>query len=484
MFFSKSNLLFLFCTIFLCLSLSKCGDRLADEINYDLPEIRERGTLIALVTYSPTSYFLYRGKTMGFEYELLERLAESLELDLQIKVAEDIDELTNMLRRGEGDIIAHSLTVTEIRQTQMAFTEPLRKVEQRLIQQKPEGWQEMQDEEVEALLLRDTSRLAGKSVYVRKNSSYYERLKELSKNIDGRIRVRKASGTKETGTLIAEVAEGLIDYTVADNNIAEITQTLYDNVDVSLPISGEQDIAWAVRSSSPQLLEAVNQWLSKVQRRPTFNVIYNRYFRNKRKFRERHEYEFSSLAKTGKISEFDSLLQLYADSLGWDWRLLASQAFQESRFRIRARSWAGARGLMQVMPRTARSFGISNLNDPEQNLQAGIAYLKYLNDFWKHVPDENQKVKFMLASYNAGPYHVKDAQRLAAKLGKDSLTWDNNVEDCILLKSQRQYYRDEVVKYGYCRGIEPYKYVKQITNRYNRYTDLVAEFREEEDESV
>lgn len=480
MFTRRSSALFLISTLLIFLGLNQCSDRLADEINYDLPEIKERGTLIALTTYSPTSYFLYRGKTMGFEYELMQRLAESLELDLEIKVADDIDELTNMLRRGEGDIVAHNLTITPTRQEQMAFTVPLRQVEQRLIQQKPEGWQEMEEEEVEAVLLRDTSQLAGKKIYVRKNSSYYGRLKEISDNIKGRIKVRKASGTKETGTLIAEVSEGLIDYTVADNNIAEITQTLHENVDVSLPVSAEQDIAWAVRTSSPELLEAVNQWLNKIKRTATFNVIYNRYFKNKRKFRERHEYEYSSLARTGKISEFDSLLQQYADSLGWDWRLLASQAFQESRFQIRARSWAGARGLMQVMPRTAQSFGITNLNDPEQNLQAGIAYLNHLNEFWSHIPDESQKVKFMLASYNAGPYHVEDAQRLAAKLGKDSLIWDNNVEDCILLKAQKQYYRDAVVKYGYCRGLEPYKYVKEITSRYNRYVDLIAELKEEE----
>lgn len=480
MFSRRSSVLFIISTLFMSLLYHQCSERLADEITLDLPQIKERGKLIALTTYSPTSYFLFRGKTMGFEYELLERLAEHLEVDLEIKVAEDIDELTNMLRSGEGDIIAHNLAITEIRKTQMTFTEPLRQVEQRLIQKKPEGWQEMETEDLEAIMIRDTSLLAGKSIYVRKNSSYYERLRELSKNIDGRIRVKKATGTKETGTLIAEVAEGLIDYTVADNNIAEITQTLHENVDVKTPISSEQDIAWAVRSSSPQLLEAINEWLADVKRKPTFNVVYNRYFKNKRKFRERHEYEYSSLAKTGKISEFDSLLQVYADSLGWDWRLLASQAFQESRFKVRARSWAGARGLMQVMPRTAQSFGFYKLNDPEINLQAGIAYLKHLNEFWSHIPDDQQKVKFMLASYNAGPYHVKDAQRLAVKMGKDSLTWDNNVEDCILLKSQRQYYRDAVVKYGYCRGIEPYKYVKQITSRYNRYVDLIAELPEEE----
>lgn len=478
--FRRTPFFFLFSLLFICISHTRCGQPLADEVSYDLPQIQERGKLIALVTYSPTSYFLYRGKTMGFEYELLERLASSLDLDLQIKVAEDIDELTNMLRRGDGDIIAHNLAITEVRKTQMAFTQPLRQVEQRLIQKKPEGWQEMSEEEVNAILIRDTTELAGKKIYVRRNSSYYERLKELSDNIDGRVRLRKSAGNEETGALIAQVSESIIDYTVADNNIAELTQSLYDNVDVKLPVSDEQDIAWAVRSSSPLLLEAVNEWLTKVKRRPTFNVVYNRYFRNKRKFLERHDYEFSSLAKTGKISEYDSLLQMYADSLGWDWRLLASQAFQESRFKSKARSWAGARGLMQVMPRTARSFGVTNLNDPDENLRAGIAYLKYLNDFWKHVPDENQKVKFMLASYNAGPYHVKDAQRLAVKLGKDSLIWDDNVEDCILLKSQRQYYRDEVVKYGYCRGIEPYKYVKEITNRYSRYIDLVGEIRNEE----
>jgi membrane-bound lytic murein transglycosylase F len=479
MYFNKSSVFLLLAASFFSLLLHRC-DPLAEEINLDLPQIQERGSLIALTTYSPTSYFLYRGKTMGFEYELLQRLAESLDLDLEIKVAENLDEMVNMLRRGEGDVIAHNLTITESRKEALTFTSPLRKVEQRLVQKKPEGWQEMEDSTINAILIRDTSQLAGKSIYVRRQSSYFERLKELSGNIRGRIKVRKAAGTKETGTLIAEVSEGLIGYTVADNNIAEITQTLHDNLDVSFPISEEQDIAWAVRTSSPLLLETLNEWLSGIKKTATFNVIYNRYFKNKRKFRELHEYEYSSLARTGKISEFDSLLQMYADSLGWDWRLLASQAFQESRFRASVKSWAGARGLMQVMPRTARSFGITNLADPEENLRAGILYLRYLNDFWSHVPDESEKVKFMLASYNAGPYHVKDAQRLAAKLGKDSLIWDNHVAECILLKSRKEYYNDEVVKYGYCRGLEPYKYVKQITSRYNRYVDLIAEIKEEE----
>lgn len=480
MYIRKASVYFTILSVCALSFLNQCNDRLADEISFDLPQIKERGSLIALTTYSPTSYFLYRGKTMGFEYELLQRLAESMDLELEVKVAKDIDQLTNMLRRGEGDIIAHSLAITPTRLEQMSFTLPLRHVEQRLVQQKPEGWSEMEEDEVETHLIRDTAQLAGKKIFVRKNSSYYERLNELSKNIDGKIKIKKTSGLKETGSLIAEVSEGLINYTVADNNIAEITQSLYENVDIDLPVSEEQDIAWGVRTSSPELLQAVNQWLSKVKKAPTFNVIYNRYFKNKRKFRERHEYEYSSLARTGKISEFDSLLQQYADSLGWDWRLLASQAFQESRFQVRARSWAGARGLLQVMPRTAQSFGITNLNDPEQNLRAGIAYLNYLGEFWNNIPDESQKVKFMLASYNAGPYHVQDAQRLASKLGKDSLLWDNNVEDCILLKSQKEYYHDAVVKYGYCRGLEPFKYVKEITSRYNRYVDLIAELKEEE----
>ncbi|MFP4091283.1 MAG: transporter substrate-binding domain-containing protein, partial [Cyclobacteriaceae bacterium] len=108
------------------LGLLQCTDQLADEIKRDLPQIKERGKLVALTTFSPTSYFLYRGRTMGFEYELLELLAEKLDVELEIKVAEDLDELTNMLRRGEGDIIAHSLTITPNRMKQMAFTESLR----------------------------------------------------------------------------------------------------------------------------------------------------------------------------------------------------------------------------------------------------------------------------------------------------------------------------------------------------------------------
>jgi membrane-bound lytic murein transglycosylase F len=460
---------------------SQCGDRLADEIERDLPQIQESGKLIALTTFSPTSYFLFRGRTMGFEYELLQLLAEQLDVDLEIKVAEDLDELTNMLRSGEGDIVAHSLTITPTRREQMAFTDPLRGVQQRLIQRKPEGWENMSEEEIDTVLLRDTTNLRGKRIYVRKNSAYYDRLKEISKNIKGRIKVSKADGVKETGTLIAEVAEGIIDYTVADEHIAEITQTLYPHVDVKTSISQEQDIAWAVRTSSPQLLESINEWLASVKSKATFNVIYNRYFRNKRKFRERHVYEYSSLANTGRISEYDSLIRMYADSIGWDWRLIAAQAFQESNFRVQARSWAGARGLMQVMPRTARSFGITNLYDPEQSLKAGILYLRELETFWEEIPDPDQRTKFILASYNTGPYHVRDAQRLAEKLGKDPQVWDNNVEECILLKSNKNYYRDEVVKYGYCRGIEPYKYVRQITSRYQRYRDLIAEMEVEGD---
>ncbi|MFP4097122.1 MAG: transporter substrate-binding domain-containing protein [Cyclobacteriaceae bacterium] len=462
------------------LGLLQCTDQLADEIKRDLPQIKERGKLVALTTFSPTSYFLYRGRTMGFEYELLELLAEKLDVELEIKVAEDLDELTNMLRRGEGDIIAHSLTITPNRMKQMAFTESLRSVQQRLIQRKPNGWEEMNEEEIDAVLIRDTTALRGQNVYVRKNSAYYERLNELSKNIKGKIKVRKAEGIKETGTLIAEVAEGLIDYTVADEHIAEITQTLYPNVDVKTSISQEQDIAWAVRSSSNLLLEAVNTFLAEVKGKATYNVIYNRYFRNMRKFRERHEYEYSSLANTGRISEYDSLIRIYADSIGWDWRLIAAQAFQESNFSVRARSWAGARGLMQVMPRTARSFGITNLFDPEQSLRAGVLYLRELEEFWQEIPDPEQRTKFILASYNTGPYHVRDAQNLAEKLGKDPRVWDNNVEECILLKSNKTYYQDEVVKYGYCRGIEPYKYVKQITSRYQRYRDLIAEVEAED----
>ncbi len=449
-------------------------DQLTDPVPVDLEQIRERGRLIALTRYNANSYFIYRGQPMGFEYELLTRLADHLGVRLEIRVPATWDSLFILLYRGEGDIIAANLTVTKQRAKKLAFTEHLITTRQVLVQRKPEGWRKMKLHEIEKQLIRNPIDLIGRRVHVRRNSAYYTRLVHLSEELGGDIDIVAMPEDLETEDLIRMVARGEIDYTVADENIALINQAYYADIDVQTPLGVPQRIAWAVRPNAPQLLQAINDWLRQIKSasNPTFNLIYNKYYKNRRAFRVRLRSEFFS--KTGgKISPYDDLIRQYADSLGWDWRLLASQMYQESQFDPRARSWAGAVGLMQVLPSTARQYGISRLSDPRQNLAAAVRQLRWLWDYWREIPDEAERMKFVLASYNAGHGHVRDAQRLAQKYGRDPLRWEDNVEHFLLQKSKEKYFTDPVVQFGYCRGEEPVNYVREILERYEHYKRFI-----------
>jgi membrane-bound lytic murein transglycosylase F len=233
-------------------------------------------------------------------------------------------------------------------------------------------------------------------------------------------------------------------------------------------MSFRQRIAWAVRPNSPQLLASVNAWIVAMKLETDFYVIYNKYFKNKKNYRMRAKSEYYS--KTGgRISPYDDQLEQFSANLNWDWRLLAAQVYQESRFDPGSCSWMGACGLMQLMPATAKRYGITDLDDPDQNLRAGTRYLQSLTKQWTHIPDSVERIKFILASYNAGPGHIQDACRLAEKYGKDPLVWTNNVDEYVVLKSKPAYYNDAVVTFGYCRGQEPFDYVNEILTRYEDY---------------
>lgn len=442
------------------------------QVERDLEEIRDEGVLRAITIFSPTSYFLYKGQPMGYEYDLLKRLATHLELDLKIVVADDIDELFTMLKRGKGDIVAHGMTITEPRKGEIDFTHPLFTSQQVLVQRKPENWREMKLHEIDRELIRDPLELIGKTVHVRKNSSYYQRLVNLSQEIGGEIKIKTIPGNMATDEIIRMVVEGEIERTVADKNIAAINATYYPILDVKTEISFSQRMAWAVRKNSADLLEAVDDWIDEMRDETDYYVIYNKYFENKKLYKKRIKSEFHS-ETAGKISKYDPIIKKYADRLGWDWRLLSSIVYQESRFDPNAKSWAGGKGLMQLMPATAKELGIKDSKDPEQSIEGGTRYLENLWERWDFITDSVQRIKFTLASYNCGYQHVLDAQKLAAKNDEDPEIWDNVVEDWILKLSYPKYYNDEVVEYGYVRGIEPYDYVKEIFNRYDHYKQFI-----------
>lgn len=442
------------------------------EVDVDLPHIRKRGVLRAITIYSSTSFFLYRGKPMGYEYELVKRLADHLKLDLEIVVAKNLDHLFTRLYQGDGDIITYGLTITKERREKVAFTKPHHKTHQVLIQRKPENWRSMKLHEIDQQLIRDPLDLIGKKVYVRENSSYYERLENLSDEIGGDIDIVTVPGNTETEELIRQVAKGKIDYTIADENIAKINSTYYTNIDLETAVSFNQRVAWVVRKNSPQLLKAVNSWISGMKKETDYYVIYNKYFKNKKDYKRRVKSDFYSI-KGNKISKYDTLIKKYARRIDWDWKLLASLIYQESKWDADITSWAGAVGLMQVMPLHADNCGANDLTKPPQNIECGVSYIETLQDIFKDIPDKTEKKKFVLASYNVGQNHVHDAQRLAKKHGKDPNVWTHETEEFILKLSKPEYYNDDVVKYGYCRGDEPYNYVKEILERYGYYEELL-----------
>ena len=442
-------------------------------VKNDLDEIRKRGKLVALTGYSYTSYFIYKGTTMGYEYELLQELAKHLKVDLEIVIVQDMDQIFDMLNRGEGDIIADNLTITKTREELVDFTVPHNTTRQVLVQKKPYKWRQMKLHEIEKALIRDPLELAGKEVHVRRESSYYSRLENLSNEIGADIKIVEAPGDMETEELIMKVSEGKIPYTIADENIAQLNMAYYSNLDIKTAVSFSQNIAWAVRKSSPKLHAAVNAWIRAMKKEPSYYTVYNKYY----KAHQGVDYMVNcskTLSCGRNISRYDKAIMQHAKELGWDWRLLAALIYQESQFKPEAKSWTGASGLMQLMPATAELFGATNPKDPFQSLEAGTKYIKWLDNYWKvRVPDKQERIKFIMASYNVGQEHVADAYRLAQKYNKNPQVWDGNVAYFLLQKSKPRYCSDPVVKYGYCRGMEPYNYVNNILDRYQHYKKLI-----------
>ncbi|MCC6690810.1 MAG: transporter substrate-binding domain-containing protein [Bacteroidia bacterium] len=440
----------------------------------DIDAIKKRGKLIVLVQNNSTSYFVYRGEPMGYDYELLHSYAEHLGVELEMIVINDLNSILYELNAGKADIAAANLTVTNERNKIVNFSEPLLQTRQVLIQHKPKGWRQMEAQEIEKRLIRNPNELIGKTVHVRKESSFYSRLMSLSEEVGGKINITEASGTFDTEDLIGLVAKGYINYTVADENVAMINQTYYDNIDIQTAISFPQKIAWAIAKKTPKLLDDINKWLCVKKNLALRNFMFTKYYINKRAAGERIESEFFC-ANGGCLSPYDHAIKKFSKKLRWDWRLMAAMIYQESHFDPEAESWAGAYGLMQLIPATAKRFGLdSMIATPIQNIEAGTNFLIHLDNYWKdYIPDSAERIKYVLASYNVGLGHVIDARNLAMKYDKDPDLWDSNVDYYLLNKSKPKFYTDEVVKYGYCRGEEPYYYVKKILIRMEHYRNVL-----------
>jgi membrane-bound lytic murein transglycosylase F len=439
----------------------------------DLPEIRSEGTLVLLTENTSSSYYLFQGRPMGYDFELIKRFAEDHNLKFKVRVIDDLNAMFDMLNNGEGDLIACNLTITPERSEYLYFSEPIMHTRQVLVQRKPENYKSLNAKQLDTMLVRQISQLAGKKVYVHQFSTYYRRLVQIEGEIAEPINIRPAEGDFTTEDLIRMVADGEIDYTITDENQGILNAAYYRNLDVKTVLSENEPIAIAVRNNSDSLLLALNTWLSGKKTQKFNHFLEKKYFHAVNEQRSRFESDFSSLSGK-KLSNWDKTIKEQSKLLGWDWRLLGAMIYHESRFDPSARSWAGAFGLMQLMPETAARFGIDTTQTEDANIVAGVKYLKFLEEFWlDKIPDPMERSKFILASYNIGPGHVQDAQFIAESEGLDSQIWDGNVEEGMRLKAQTRYAHMKGVKHGYCRGPSVAEYVRQVLLYYEQLSQTL-----------
>ncbi len=408
-------------------------------------EGQETRFLTVLIPFDRTRFFIRNGEPMGFEFELVRAFEQHLNEQRQrgepavqaIFVPTRFDRLLPTLTEGIGDIAAGGLTITAGRAEQVAFSRPYF-----------EDVAELVVAHVDAPPLERLDDLAGRQVVVLRGSSYVASLARLNETFaaNGLAAVDVVEAAPELGTedLLEMVHAGIIDYTVADQHIAELWAGVLPglHVDSDLRVAEGGAIAWAVRPGAEALKAEIDAFMATVRRGTLVgNVLFNRYY-------DGHRFIDNPLEgnELDDLIRYRELFERHAAAHGFDWRLVAAVAFRESRFDAEARSPRGAVGLMQLLPTTAAYVGIDDPTPVEANVEAGVRYLAYLRDAVLGDDtglDERARRDFMLAAYNAGPGRLRDLRAMTRdELGLDPDRWFFNVERAAQLRIG-----DETVRY-------------------------------------
>ncbi len=417
-----------------------------------LPDTLRVGTL-----YSPASFFIYRGDSLGIDFTMARNLADSLHIPLKVVAKPSMQALIAALDSGQINLIAAPVPITSLTLPHIRPVGNERATRQVLVQRVHPG---------DTAEIADVTQLPGREVTVAANSKYEQRLRNLNDELGGGIRiVTVPADSLAPEDLVDMVASGKIDYTILDSDLANLHGAYHANLDTHLPVSLDQRVAWAVAPTDSLLAAKITANIETPAMQTAYLDLLKRYYQLEKL--PSTTYGKIDFAKGRMSPGYDAIFRRYAPSINWDWRLLAAQAYTESNFNPQARSFAGARGLMQLMPSTGRTYGVSNPFSPEQSVRGAVNLLDDLNrQFAAKVPDPQERVKFVLASYNAGPGHIYDAMRLSRKLGLDPTKWDGNVARAVLMLANPVHFNDPVVKYGYLRGRETNDYVSRILDLY------------------
>jgi membrane-bound lytic murein transglycosylase F len=413
-----------------------------------LEGILKAGEITVCTRNNAHCYYLYREQAMGFEYDLAKAFADHLGVKLKVRIAEKWDGMIPALMKGTGSFIAASMTIMPKRKELVSFSNAYMPIQQYVIVHRDNRSIRYQED------------LAGKTVHVREGTSYEERLKSLkNKGIDLEIKLHDDLSTEE---LIRQVAGGKIEVTIADSNIALLNQRYYPQAVLACPISEQEFLGWAVNRNAQNLLYQINCFFKTIKENGKFNEIYNKYYANI------DDFDFVDLRAyhrrlKSRLPKYKKIVMEAADYHGFDWRLIAAQIYQESHFKPNARSSSGARGLMQLTLSTARSLGVKEILNPEQNINAGVQHLKALYNYFAKAKGIN-RLFLALAAYNVGQGHILDAQNIAREMNLDPNKWSSLSITLPLLTYQKHYKK---ARYGYCRGTEPIEYINKVMMYYD-----------------
>jgi len=445
------------------------GSHQANSYKEDLDGLLKRRYIRVLTTLNQTNFFIHQGRFFGYEYEIVKGWEKKLNKGKKGKdlhtVVELIpvnrDELISKLIAGYGDIAAAGLTITDSRRRLADFTIPyLTGVDEVIVTHK------------QAFKPRTIEDLAGRRVFVRKSSSYYEGLTALNKKLrkSGKrpVKIIAADENLETEDILELVNTGAVEFTVSDSHIANIWADIFSNLVIhnALKLRSGGEIAWMIRKNSPKLKASLNAFLKQRQKGTLLgNIYFKRYY-------EKNPWIKNPLSsdRNKNLLKYKKLLKKYADRYGFDWLLIAALAYQESRFDHTKKNKSGAVGLMQILPSTAKdkNIEIRNVHLLENNIHAGVKYLAFLKE--KYFNDSRirprDQVRFALAAYNAGPSKIQRVRAKTKQMGLDPNRWFRNVELATL----------KIV------GQETVRYVSDINKYYviYRFTSKVSETREKE----
>ena len=416
-------------------------------------QISKNKKLTVFIRNSPSVYYEGVDGPTGFEYDLVNALADSLDMELDLKVYYNVNDVLDEIKNGEGDLASAAITITDDRENEYGFSDPYQTVQQQVIYKRGHDFPE------------DLADLGNFQILVGANSSYDQRLKVLKEEFPGLS--WETTDELSTEQILEKVWKGEIECTVADNNLFAINQRYFPGLESALPISEEQSLAWVINDENKVLQQYVNLWLEKFESEKQLAIIRDRYYGHINIFDFVDIRAFHKRVET-RLPKYKGLFKKAGKKNGIPWKLLAAQAYQESHWDPKAKSRTGVRGIMMLTENTARSLGISNRLDPVESIMGGARYLKRLE---RIVPDdfiEEDRIIYSLAAYNVGMGHMKDARVLAKKLGYDEMSW-KGLKKALPLLSNEKYYK--TLQYGYARGTEPVRYINRIQN----YTEILEQ---------